>query len=205
MTDSSTRKLITDKLGAEVFDHCALEEIGSVAWECPSHLGYHLNAESSFVEFLRDGEPVPSGEPGEVHVTSFYQLATPIIRYCTGDVATPVDSECSCGRGLPTVKGIQGRILDFVWTTDGRQISPLAIVAALESAYGVEQYKVIQHKDLSIELLLKTNAERVEPILDDLRTRCTGLFGNNPFQIRMVDRIDRKGPKFRLVESHRND
>jgi hypothetical protein len=31
--------------------------------------------------------------------------------------------------------------------------------------------------------------------------RCTGIFGETPFSIRLVDKIENEGPKFRMVES----
>jgi len=43
--DDSTRKLISDRFGAEVYDHYGIEEVGGgIAGECPSHSGYHMDA-----------------------------------------------------------------------------------------------------------------------------------------------------------------
>jgi phenylacetate-CoA ligase len=201
MLDGPTRKLIGEKFGAEVFDTFGLTEVGSIAWECPTHQGYHLEADSSVVEFLRDGETVSPGEIGEVHVTPFYQRATPLLRYSTGDMAVPLDDDCKCGRGLPMMKDVQGRVMDFILTSDGRQISPIAVVGALEGAHGVEQFKVIQSKDRSIVLLFKTKEPLVEPVVEDLQSRCRRLLGDNPLEIKHVDHLDNEGAKFRVVES----
>ncbi len=46
MSDNSTRRFIQNKFGAEVFDHGIEEVGGSVAWECPTHSGYHVNDDS---------------------------------------------------------------------------------------------------------------------------------------------------------------
>jgi phenylacetate-CoA ligase len=111
MLDSPTRMLIGNSLHVDVFDFYGLTEVGLVAWECPTRAGYHINGDSLVVEFLRDGEPVSPGEPGEVCITNLYRTATPIIRYLTEDMATPIDDECACGRGLPLLKNIQSRII----------------------------------------------------------------------------------------------
>ncbi len=120
--DNPTRKLIKDSLGVDVFDGYSAREPGPIAWECPTHSGYHVNIDSIVLEILRDGEPVSNGEMGEVHVTCLWRRATPIIRYHLGDLATPLEDKCPCGRGLPLIKNIQGKILDMDVSPDGRLI-----------------------------------------------------------------------------------
>ena len=202
LLDDATRNRITSAIQADVFDSYGLNEVGEVAWECPTHSGYHINAESLLVEFLRDGEPVAAGEPGEVYVTSFCRTATPIIRYSTGDVATPIDDICPCGRGLPLLKNIQGRIADFIQWEDGHLMSPHEVTDDLQLTFGVEQFRVVQQSDLSIVVYVKTSQKQTDEVSHDLERRCKHLFGNLPVSIQLVDRFeDEKGPKFRLVES----
>ena len=202
MLSSSTRKLISDRLHARVFSTYGVAEAGPIAWECPTHSGYHVNAESSIVEFLRDGEQVRAGESGEVCVTNLWRKPTPMLRYLVGDVATFLDADCPCGRGLPLIKNIQGRALDFILTRNGSHISPLRIMYVLENVPGVAQYKVIQKSDYSIELLVKMQEVAVEPLLQALEQRCRQLFGDLPISVKWVDRIDApKGHKLRVVES----
>jgi len=202
MLDSSTRKLIGDRFQAEVFSSYGLSDAGSVAWECPTHSGYHINVDSLVTEFIRDGQPVAAGEAGELCVTNLYRKAAPVIRYLVGDIAIPLDADCSCGRGLPLLKDIQGRIVDFILTEDGRQISPFAVMYTLEGIPGVAQYKVIQESDHSIQVLVKSGEIKVEPVLQALREGCRALFGDMPLTIKLVDEIENaRGRKFRLVES----
>ena len=135
--------------------------------------------------------------------TSLFSTATPMIRYLLGDIATPLDDECPCGRGLPLLKNIEGRTVDFIVTPEGQYISPYTIMYTLQDIEGVLQYKVTQRKDYSIELQVKTLGEHSESILQGLRQRCTLLFGEIPVTIRPVDGIDSpKGSKFQPVESH---
>jgi phenylacetate-CoA ligase len=202
LLDDPTRKLIADSFETEVFDNYGIEEVGgSIAWECPTHSGYHINVESLVVEFLRNGEPVSAGEPGEVYVTCFHRKATPIIRYSTGDRARPVEDPCPCGRGLPLMREIQGRILDFILTTNGQYVSPYMVSMVLTDTVGVEQFKVTQKEDLSIEVRIKTDVEESEAVLRDAQQRCRDLFGATPFEVMRVDKIDTSGQKYRKVES----
>jgi phenylacetate-CoA ligase len=200
--DDSTRRFLSDMFGAEVYDHYGAAEVGgAIAWECPTHSGYHIDAETLLVEFLRKGEPVKAGKAGAVHLTSFCRVPTPIIRYFNGDMATPVDGECSCGRRLPLIREIQGRRMDFILTGNGRDISPMAVIHAIQNVPGVDQFKVIQFPDFSIEILVITHNE-VKSVTANVRSRCENLFRGIPFEIKLVDRIDdSSGPKFRVVES----
>lgn len=200
--DDQTRERTESIIHADVSDTYGLNETGGVAWECPTHAGYHINAESLVVEFLRNGEPVVAGEPGEMYVTSFNRTANPIIRYFTGDVATPIDDDCPCGRGLPLLKGIQGRVMDFVRTKSGRYISPYDVTVSLRNSFGVEQFKLIQKADFSIELLVKTSEKQIAEVIKAAEIRLKQLMGDLPIIVRIVDGFENeKGAKFRLVES----
>jgi phenylacetate-CoA ligase len=202
MLSDPTRKFIADKFQADVLDHYGIEEVGSIAWECPNHVGYHINTDSILVETLQDGEAVPPGEIGEPYVTSFHQKATPIIRYCTGDIGKTLEDQCPCGRGLMLMNNLQGRIFDFIQTPEGNYVAPTAIVGAIEDVRGIERFKVIQQRDFSVEIILETNDEATESVMKDLKRRCKILFGNLPISIKTVDKIHDQGKsKFNVIES----
>ena len=99
------------------------------------------------------------------------------------------------------MREIQGRILDFILTADGRQISPHTVLRILTDTAGVEQYKVTQKEDLSIEVRIKADTEEVEAVLQDVQQRCRGLFGEIPLEVVQVDKIDTSQQKYRIVES----
>jgi phenylacetate-CoA ligase len=204
LLDEITRKNIRDKFQADVIDYYGLTEVGIVSWECPAHCGYHINAESVLVEFIVDEGQVATGGDGRVFVTSLKRRATPIIRYFTGDVATLSDDECPCGRGLPLMKNIQGRIMDFVLTADGKHLSPYAIISRVRGIEGVENFKLTQEDDLSIDVQFRTRSTETGTILRDLHNLCRELFGGVPVNVELVEEVEgERGPKFRPVESHR--
>jgi phenylacetate-CoA ligase len=203
LLDLWTRKLIMNSLGAEVFDIYGSAEVGAIAFECPTHTAYHVCIDATVVEFLRGNEPVSSGEAGELCVTGLHKWATPVIRYRIGDVAVPIDDECLCGRGLPLMRDIQGRIVDFVVRLDGRYVSPQLVMYTLQDVDGVDQYRVVQRKDYLIEVFIRVSKDDDDVVLHEVKRRCRLLFGDTPTEVRLVDRIfDPSKPKFKIVESH---
>lgn len=86
------------------------------ASECEAHDGLHVAMETAIVEIVvrgKDGSARPArpGEVGEVAITDLHNLACPMIRYLTGDLAIARrDTRCRCGRGLATITPIHGRV-----------------------------------------------------------------------------------------------
>ncbi|MEM4316361.1 MAG: hypothetical protein QXT66_08460 [Nitrososphaerota archaeon] len=204
LLDKKTRGMISDFFGAEVFDGYGCTEvapIGGLAWECPTHTAYHINTDSIVLEFLSNGEDVSTGESGEVVATSLFRMATPMIRYYLGDKATPIDDECPCGRGLPLLKNIEGRIVDSIKRMDGGYISPFTVMHTLQDVEDLDQFRVIQKGDYTIDVLVKTESD-VEKVMAEIDRRCRILFEGLKYDLRIVDDIrPEKGKKFKMVES----
>ena len=81
-------------------------------------------AESVLVEILNDdGTPCAPGEIGRVVVTALQNFATPLIRYEVGDYAE-ASAPCPCGRGLPVIRRIMGRVRNLLVLPDGKKIWP---------------------------------------------------------------------------------
>jgi phenylacetate-CoA ligase len=66
-----------------------------------------------------DGRVCAPGEIGRVVVTPLHNFATPLLRYEIGDEAE-AGSPCPCGRGLPVLTRIAGRIADHLTLPSGR-------------------------------------------------------------------------------------
>lgn len=114
----SMRQTIEEAFGCEVFDFYASREIGGMASECEWHSGYHISVENVAVEFIQNGEQVAAGEKGVIFLTSLRNYGMPLIRYEVGDVGVPRGDLCECGRGLPLVSSISGRVSDFMAVYD---------------------------------------------------------------------------------------
>ncbi len=137
------RELINQAFCVKLRDIYGLVEMGDVAWQCPEINGYHLNIDSFLTEFLDNGEPVKAGQPGRLCITNLHSRAMPFIRFDVEDVLTaPHEEPCPCGCTFPRIDVLQGRADDWLYSADGKRISPLIFVIA--SIPGVQQYRMIQ-------------------------------------------------------------
>lgn len=192
--DINCRALITSTFGAKVIDCYGCIELGDLAWECPDNPSYHMNADCNVIEFIRDGEPVASEERGEIVVTSLVNRAMPLIRYDIGDIGVPHDEQCSCGRGLPLMKLIEGRCDDFITLPSGRILSPLSFH---EDPYyypipGVTEYMVIQKKRDQIKVQLVTEDGHSQKTIANRVTRRLGeIVEGVSIEVEFVEKIER--------------
>ncbi|MFC2013194.1 phenylacetate--CoA ligase family protein, partial [Chloroflexota bacterium] len=108
------RELIREVFGCEVFDIYGSVETPSMATECPEHTGYHVLTPNVILEFIRNNQPVSPGKVGKIVATDLHNYAMPFIRYENGDLGIPLNEKCPCGRGLPLMKEITGRINDII-------------------------------------------------------------------------------------------
>lgn len=145
------RKTIEEAFGCPVFDFYGSREIGSLAAECEEHSGYHISAENIVMEFVREGEHVAAGEDGVILVTSLRNFGMPFIRYNIGDVGSPSDEACGCGRGLPLMSSIEGRVSQFMAVFDKRLGRVIPVSTAGPGVFSIallhmplERYRIIQ-------------------------------------------------------------
>jgi len=209
LLDAASRKRISSAFGGELFDFYGSSEFSLLAWECKTHNGYHINADSVLMEFLDDaGEAVAFGESGKTICTGLFNRVMPLIRYDLGDVAVPIDGECACGISLPLVKIVEGRADDFLVAADGRLISPTVFFPyPFESVDWIKQFRVIQEsrKRLVIQVAPKKAVENQSRIIEAAERKLHELFGNLEVKFEFMENIplDSSG-KFRKVISRIN-
>lgn len=202
MLEEGTRALVRSVFGGEAFETYGSSEFVRLGWECPEHVGYHMDADGFVIEFLEDGEHVSPGERGEIFVTSLDSYAMPLLRYRIGDYGVPSEDECPCGRGLPLMKHIEGRADDFIRLPDGRLVSPRRVSTVVWNAMHGDQYRIIQKK---LDLVIVELRNKDLPDKTDLRVSegLREVLGTDvQVQIRFVDQIpsDKSG-KIRRVTS----
>jgi len=197
------RKKINSVFKTELFDRYGSVEFGTFAWECQRHNGYHLDIEDVVVEFLKNGETVSLGEKGEIVVTSLFNYAMPLIRYSLGDIGTLSDEQCSCGRGLPLMKIIDGRADDFLVLPSGKTISARNI-GTLEYIDGIARCRIIQEqKDKIIVQIVKGrnfSQETIKQVREKILRGCLGE--DVKIVVKLVEEIPKdKSGKIRMVMS----
>ena len=135
----------------EPFENYSSREF-MLAAECPEHNGLHIAAENVIIETVKDGQPVGPGELGEILVTDLNRYGMPLIRYAIGDAGVLSARGCPCGRGLPFLEEVVGRVSDIIRTPDGKYIAAPA-VAHIFKDLPVKKFRVIQETEK--ELLIK--------------------------------------------------
>jgi len=154
------REIIKSQFCCEVFDDYGNRETSLRAFECKEHSGYHISIENGVLELIMDNEHVEDGEIGAFLITDFNNYTMPFIRYEIGDAGTLTNEICSCGRGLPMIRSIEGRIVDILTTPSGRYLPGEFLIAifAYYEIEGVKNYQVIQkRKDKLLFKLVKTS------------------------------------------------
>ncbi len=171
LVDPRSRKLINSAFEVEMLDGYACVEAGYVAWECIEHAGYHINKDLVITEFVKDGEHVAAGEAGEIVLTPLWNYAMPLVRYRVGDIGIPSDENCPCGRGLPLMKVIEGRLDDFIVLPSGRIISPIVVLSVFDGIEGIAEFRVIQEKKEELTVQIVSKDEPGTRMLSKLRDR----------------------------------
>jgi len=161
-----------------------------IACECEYHQGLHINAETYIVEIVRDGRRVPEGELGEIVLTNLEATATPFIRYNIHDVGALDLSPCPCGRGLPRLSRLEGRLTDLFLTADHHWLTVHQFTAFFAKIPSVKAFQVIQRQvdDILIRLVVDEHFGEADHqrILETFR----GYLGpNNRFTLEFVDAI----------------
>jgi len=78
-----------------------------------------------YTEFLKDGQPVNSGNGGELIITKFHGKGTPIIRYTAiNDIVAPLKEICSCGKAGALIKKVYGRNDLAIYLPNGNVLLP---------------------------------------------------------------------------------
>ncbi len=138
------RARVREVLGVPITDMYSTQECGYLALQCPEHEHYHVQAESSWVEVLRDdGSPCAPGEVGRVVATPLHAFAMPLLRYDLGDYAE-VGEPCACGRGLPVLRRIVGRERELARLPDGRRLWPVFAHSDFRKVAPIRQYQFRQ-------------------------------------------------------------
>ncbi|MDQ3337649.1 MAG: hypothetical protein M4D80_21005 [Myxococcota bacterium] len=180
------------------FETYGCRETMMISSECEAHDGMHVAMETMIVELLvreadgsiRDARP---GELGEIAITDLHNLACPMIRYVTGDMAMALaPSSCACGRTLDKVGTIEGRVTETLRDGHGRPVGGLVF----NILFGVldhvaRKFQVVQRLDGSVVMKIVPNGGDTLPdsAVDQLRSFASKYLPGTRFEIEYVGDI----------------
>jgi phenylacetate-CoA ligase len=112
------RQEIQNALGIVATDNYGLSEVlgPGVSGECLERNGLHIH-EDHFLAEVIDPEtlrPVPTGQKGELVITTLTKEAFPMIRYRTRDLTRLLPEPCPCGRTGRRMSRVVGRTDDML-------------------------------------------------------------------------------------------
>ena len=204
--------------GASPFQTYGMTEVGlALAGDCPHHAGMHLFEDVAILEVVDShDQPVAAGKPGaRVLVTNLYNHTQPLIRCEVSDILTMSAEPCPCGRTMPMIKFVEGRLEDAarMRRQDGAfgLVYPDSFHQCIGRLPGVKEFQVV-HNDsgLLLRLVPREVPDRqsvANALRNALAQKLTQLgFLTPPIEIQWIesDRLDRdfeRGGKLKTVVS----
>jgi phenylacetate-CoA ligase len=173
------RAVVRSAWGVPVIDMYSCREAGYLALQCPQHEHYHVQAEGVYLELLDEqGRPCAPGTLGRVVITVLHNFAMPLIRYDIGDYAE-AGEPCDCGRKLPVIRRIVGRVRNMLRLPDGSLRHPRFGEAQFGIIAPVRQFQVVQKTLHDIEVALVVARTLTPAEEDTLRVQILKNLGHS--------------------------
>lgn len=137
-------------------------ELETACCECTAGKGGHIHPELLIAETIdREGNTLPSGEPGELVITTLGVQGFPLIRFRTGDIATIEKTPCECGWQTPRLGPLQGRLAQRL-KYKGTTLYPEMIFYILQEIEGVRAFylEVRSSFDLSDDITVVVGLDK---------------------------------------------
>lgn len=150
-----------------------LEEVGLVAQQEPVRdASYRMNLASHIVEVLQQhsDQPAATGEVGRVVITDLFNMAQPIVRYDTGDLAIVGSYEAGTNFA-ETLARLDGRSSEQLYDENDLPISSLISYNFWWQFPELLQYQIVQRgrADYVLRLVVNDGFDREPELLNEFR------------------------------------
>ena len=199
------KQIMEEAYQCKVYEEYSTVENVLFASECEAGC-LHVSPDVAVVEILRnDGSACAPGETGEVVTTCLIHDYQVFVRYRLGDIAAWSEKKCSCGREMPVLKEVTGRLEDVIIGSDGRQM--VRFHGIFIDIPKIVEGQVVQTAVTSINLKLVVSESLSEKEEQLIRNRFYERLGRVAVIIEYVKEIPRgKNGKFKavvnLIEKH---
>lgn len=197
------REIIEAVFRCPVLDHYGSREFGTISQQCRPDSPQHITIERVWVEIVDEtGALVRPGERGEIVITDFDNYAMPFIRYRTGDLGIMGREPCACGRGLPVLHSVEGRVSEIIVGRNGKMYSCQSPRLFGAEIPGIRQMQVVQECLEEIVVRIVPDGEWSEASAAMLRQRMSSLLGDVRVTIDLIDYIPKSASgKYRFTIS----
>ncbi len=211
--DPFLKSFIEKIFQTKVFEVYGATESGLIGFQCKRG-SYHLMSDLVYAEFLKDGQPVNSGEGGEMIITKFHGKGTPIIRYTAiNDIVAPLKGTCSCGKAGALIKKVYGRNDLALYLPNGIVLLPSSFSEIYSKILydlktnKIKNTKIIQYDLTTLEIqvvideALRTIGPSVEELSRFIQKEFTEKTENTmSITVKEVDSIDTsQGPRIQSM------
>jgi phenylacetate-CoA ligase len=173
------RDLIQKAFGAPAFNTYGCREFMLIAAECEQRHGMHVNADHLVVEVRTPHGAAIEGASGDVVVTDLFNYGMPFVRYANGDVATRSAGRCACGRGLPLLTRVDGRVLDAIRTPAGHVLPGEFFPHMLKDVAGLQRFQLVQRRLDRLDLSIVRGAGFDDASMDYIRREVNKVLGDS--------------------------
>jgi len=199
MLDDSTRGALREFFGCRVVDEYGCSEAGILACECEEGTR-HLVPIAAYTEVLVDSETERDRpDRGRVVLTDLYGDSDLFRKYALNDMATLSRSaDCPCGRDLPVLEVVSGRLDSFIRTPDGNKVYDAVLAYSVPRE--IVQFQVVQTAVdcLEASVVVASDAETSKVIEKCRRCWVEAIGCRMKIRMQVVDGISRSpGGKLR--------
>ncbi len=203
------RKKIEGYFGTKIFNRYGSREFGVIASECECHCGMHLNSENLIVECEKVDQIDGDKYLGKILITDLVNRVFPFIRYEIGDMAvcSPQSYNCECGRHLPFINEIGGRVTDYLKLPGGSYFSSTGLCATVfPFVKGLEQAQIIQEELDRLTIRIAKNGDFDEDSMKYLKSELGKYISSDvKIEYEFTEQIERsKSGKYVLAVSRLN-
>ena len=139
------RSFIECELGVPVISNYQAVEALRIGFECHMRRGFHTSIDQVVLRVVdQNGLDVSPGEQGEVVLSNLTNYGTVVLNYRLGDLATVSAKACACGRTMPLIESVDGRLEDLLIRKDGSSVHALTVIPSLQAVAGVRQVQIVQ-------------------------------------------------------------
>ncbi|RBP52870.1 phenylacetate--CoA ligase family protein [Arenicella xantha] len=198
------RSLVEQHVAPSVHQNYGLNEIGLVAMQCPESGQYHVHNENCLIEIVdSNGEPCEPGKPGKLLVTALQNLAMPLLRYDTDDLAEYPSEQCPCGRSMQSFMNLQGRYRRTAHLPAGTWdywdgLLRVFGQASAEEMSTIKQYQLHQLAADNFSLKLKVDGTISQTLKTKIHQKWRAVAKGKPAKLTILelDKIEQPGKKF---------
>lgn len=194
------KKDIEKAFDAPVYNSYSLAEFVVYVSQCEEGK-LHISPEYGVVELI----PIKENNKYEIVATTLFNYAMPLIRYETKDIVTASEKKiCPCGRQLPIINSIEGRMDSMLRNEHGSYVSPASMSLVFQSLNNIKESQIIQNEndEIIVEIVKEINFKKKDTVnlIQQLKQR---LGQNMKINIIFVNKIKRTtSGKFQFIISN---